>query len=277
MKKTLISLALMAACVSTSNAQVNNAFPWDFPQGIKLEAEPEQWVLSCYTMYPHAIEENKDLKDQTLIFYSTKMTEVGAEKSTVDRDVVMPNALIIPLDKNAKAKKGDILLTWWQGGSGLQRAIVKDASNPAEPIVDFLDLKYDESKPTSSMAIKYGNKQLEPGSFTVLKDNTWEPGAQIAINEDGKWLCGILIHEAEGKVLALGFADQIRAYKKENCRLIPFNEKIKKGDQVYAKWVSRYREGYKVTKVDTKIGRVWVEKDGDEETLSIAEVTKVLQ
>ena len=46
---------------------------------------------------------------------------------------------------------------------------------------------------------------------------------------------------------------------------------------MWAEWVGKYRSGYKVEKVDMKIGRVWVEKDGDVEVKSIAEVTKVLE
>ena len=277
MKKNLISLALMAACVSTSNAQVNNPFPWDFPQDFKITADPGQWVLSCYTFYPLALKENKKVEEENLIFYSTTMTQVGPQKSIVGGDAEIPNALIIPLDKNAKAKKGDILLTWWQGGSGLQRAIVKDDSNPAEPKVDFLDLSYDDKRPEFSFAIKYGDKQLEPGSFTVLEDGKWMSGAQVAVRDGGNWLCTTLINMTEDKVIVLKWGDHVGAYKKADCRLVPFKEKLKKGDAVWAEWVGKYRSGYKVEKVDMKIGRVWVEKDGDVEVKSIAEVTKVLE
>lgn len=259
-----------------SMAQEVNPFPWDFPQDIVIEAEPGQWVLSCYTFYPKALKNNKKVEDANLIFYSTKMTEVGKTQSKVNVDVEMPNALIIPLDKDAKAKKGDIVLTWWQGGSGLQRAIITDDSNPAEPKADFLDLNYDEEKPNLNFAGKFADTPLKPGSFTVLKEGEWKSGAQVAIRQGSRWLCGTLIHEQDGKVLVLGFADKVSAYKKEDCRLIPFMEKIKKGDNVWAEWVGTYRNGYKVKKVDMSIGRIWVEKNGEVEVKSIAKVTKIL-
>lgn len=269
MKKYIISVAIsMFSYMSV--AQEVNPFPWDFPQDIEIEAEPGQWVLSCYTFYPKALKNDKKVEDANLIFYSTKMTEVGETKSKVNIDVEMPNALIIPLDKDAKAKKGDIVLTWWQNGSGLQRAIITDASNPSEPKADFLDLNYE------NFATKFADTPLEPGSFTVLEDGEWKSGAQVAIRKGNRWLCGTLIHEKDGKVLVLGFADKVSAYKKEDCRLIPFMEKIKKGDEVWAEWVGTYRNGYKVKKVDMNIGRIWVEKSGEVEVKSIAEVTKVL-
>jgi len=275
MKKYFICMAMLVASY-LSVAQDVNPFPWDFPQDLEIKAEPGQWVLSCYTFYPNALKDNKKVEEANLIFYSTKMTEVGKTKSKLNGNVEMPNALIIPLDKDAKAKKGNIVLTWWQGGSGLQRAIITDDSNPAEPKADFLDLKYNEEKPSLSFATKFADTQLKPGSFKVLKDGEWMSGAQVAIRNGSKWLCGTLIHEADGKVLILGFADKVSAYKKADCRLIPFMEKIKKGDDVWVEWVGTYRNGYKVKKVDMKIGRVWVEKDGKVEVKSIAEVTKVL-
>ena len=278
MKKCLISMICMVSpLLCSAQDQEVNPFPWDFPQDIVIEAEPGQWVLSCYTFYPKALKNNKKVEDEILIFYSTKMTEVGQTKSKVNVDVEMPNALIIPLDKDAKAKRGDIVLTWWQGGSGLQRAIITDASNPAEPKADFLDLNYDEEKPNLNFAGKFADTPLKPGSFTVLEDGKWMSGAQVAVRQGRRWLCGTLIHERDGRVLVLGFSDKVSAYKKEDCRLIPFMEKIKKGDDVWAEWVGTYRSGYKVKKVDMNIGRVWVEKDGKVEVKSLADVTKVLE
>ena len=111
MKKYLICLA-MSMVSYMSMAQEVNPFPWDFPQEVVINAEPGQWVLSCYTFYPNALKDNKKVDEAILIFYSTKMTEVGKTKSKVNGSVEMPNALIIPLDRDAKVKKGDILLTW---------------------------------------------------------------------------------------------------------------------------------------------------------------------
>ena len=215
------------------------------------------------------------MNDEVLIFYSTKMEQVG-ETTSIIGGTEMPNALIIPLDPNAKAKKGDIVLTWWQEGSGLQRAIVTDASNPAEPKVDYLDMSYG-TKENPGFAQREADQQLKPGSFVVLKDGEWAPGAQVAAFDGREWKKGTLIHEQDGKVLVMGWASHIFVYNKENCKLVPFKEKLKKGDAVYSTFVDSYRSGYTVKNVDEKIGRVWVDRDGSEDVKSIAEVTKVLQ
>lgn len=274
MNTRILALA-MSCAIALGMAAQYNPFPWDFPQNVKIEAEPGQWVLSCYTFYPSAVSEQKDLTDEVLIFYSTKMEQVG-ETSSILSGREIPNALIIPLDPQAKAKKGDIVLTWWQEGSGLERAIVTDASNPAQPKVDYLDMDYG-TKERPGFAQREADQQLKPGSFIVLKDGEWQPGAQIAAFNGSEWESGTLIREQDGKVLVLGWASHIKAYKKENCRLIPFKEKLKKGDAVYATFVDAYRDGYTVKKVDEKIGRVWLDRNGSEEVKSIAEVTKVLK
>ncbi|MBO4871433.1 MAG: hypothetical protein J5565_05570 [Muribaculaceae bacterium] len=292
----LIAVALTAmATVSCGNAENNadgtdstateqttetaavNPWPWDFPQNVKIEAEEGQWVLSPYTFYPGALKDGEDPAEKVLIFYSTKMTSVGDTKSTVNNDVEMPNALIIPLAKDAQAKKGDILLTWWQKGSGMKRAIVKDASNPAEPKVDYLDMEYSDDPEKPGFAQREADQQLKPGTFNILTDGEWQPGAQVACKNDrGEWDAATLLYEQDSKVLVLGFSDKVKAYKKDDVKLIPFKENINVGDKVYAKWVAGYKEGYTVTKVDKNLGRYWVEKDGKTEVKAFGEVTKLL-
>ena len=41
-------------------------------------------------------------------------------------------------------------------------------------------------------------------------------------------------------------------------------------------WVGSFKEGYKVTKIDRKIGRVWVERDGMKKIVNILQVVKSL-
>ena len=298
MKKEVLSLAIVAAAFTfvscSGNAESNvegadsaateqvanandvNPFPWDFPQDVKLDAEPDQMALAPYTFYPIALEKGEDLASATLIYYNNKLQEIGDKTSKMDgKDI--PNALIIPLDKEGKAKKGDILLTWWQSGSGMKRAIVKDDSNPAEPVVDYLDLSYNDDPEKPGLAQLHGDKKLKPGSFNVLTDGEMQPGAQLACKEGDKWKLATLIRVEGDKVLVSGFSAKVAAYNKADVKVVPFKENIKVGDMVWAKFAADYRSGYKVTKIDMNIGRVWVERDGRTEVMSICEVTKVLE
>lgn len=275
----LLALAMVSPIFSQDN---NDAWPWDFPQSVRLKMDAGQVVLSPYTYYPSSVEKGEPLRQAVLIFYDTTVKEVGEEKTILNnygKVVEMPNALIIPLPKKAKAKKGDVVLTWWQSGSGLQRAIVVDDSKPQEPKVCYLDLTWPDNPESPKLEEKRKGESLKPGSFGVLKDNQWQSGAQVAIRKDNEWLKGMLIHEDGDKVLVLGFGSKIEAYDKADVRIIPFKEKIKVGDKVWASWVNTYRPDYVVTEVDNLTGHVYVKREGrgSIESKSITEVTKVLE
>lgn len=248
-------------------------FPWNYPEGIKNgNLEEGQYVLSIHSFYPSKLIESENPANETYIFYSATLSTVGDTKSSVKYfgdDIEMPNSLIIPIPKEQTAKKGDIVLTWWQSGSGLQRAIVTDASNPTMPKVNYLDLSYKDDG--TGFANDHANEQLKPNSFVVLNNGEWQPGAQIITSSNE---AGTLISCTDDKVLVSGFAGKIAVYKRSDCKVIPSNQNLKAGDEVMAIFTSSYNTGYTVKKVDQKIGRVWVEKNGDVKVLSLLEVYK---
>lgn len=248
-------------------------FPWNYPEGIKNgNLEEGQYVLSIHSFYPSKLIESENPANETYIFYSATLSTVGDTKSSVKYfgdDIEMPNSLIIPIPKEQTAKKGDIVLTWWQSGSGLQRAIVTDASNPTMPKVNYLDLSYKDDG--TGFANDHANEQLKPNSFVVLNNGEWQPGAQIITSSNE---AGTLISCTDDKVLVSGFAGKIAVYRRSDCKVIPSNQNLKAGDEVMAIFTSSYNTGYTVKKVDQKIGRVWVEKNGDVKVLSLLEVYK---
>ncbi len=276
----IMALAVVAPAVSQESDY--NPWPWDFPQDVKLKLEAGQTVLSPYTYYPISLEKRAPLREAVLIFYDTTVKEPKDEKSILNnfgKEVEMPNALIIPLPKNAKAKKGDVVLTWWQSGSGMQRAIVVDDKNPQEPKACYLDMNWPDNPDSPKLEEKRMGETLKPGSFAVLKDKQWQSGAQVAIRRDASWLKGILIHTEGDRVLVLGFGSKIEAYDKSDVRIVPFKEKIKVGDKVWASWVNVYKPDYIVTAVDNETGHVYVKREGSSsiESRSITEVTKILE
>lgn len=251
-------------------------FPWDYPEGIKNEGLAEgQAALSIHTFYPAKIKESDDPANETYIFYSTTVKSVGETTSMVNdygSSVEMPNSLIIPLPAEQKAQKGDIILTWWQTGSGMQRAIVTDASNPASPKVDYLDLGYKDDG--TGFANEHANEPIKPNTFTVLKDGEWQPGAQIVVTGDGSYEGATLISCTDDKVLLSGFAGKIKACKRSACKVVPLKQNLKVGDEVMALYISSYKPGYTIKKIDDKIGRVWVENKYGVEIVNILEVYK---
>ena len=156
--------------------------------------------------------------------------------------------------KDAKAKKGDVVLTWWQSGSGMERAIVTDDSDPTQPKVHYLDLSYKGDG--SGFAEKHDNEQL-------------------AVKDDGKYNKGILVNAVGDKVLYLGFAGKLIEANKSDVKLLPVKPAVNVGDNVKSVFVGTFSKDTKVEKIDSKLGRIWVkEGDRDAEPVSIFEVMK---
>ena len=131
MKSVRFVSALFAIMMVGVVCAQDKAWPWDFPQGIKIEAEPGQKILTCQSFYFDKVKSNDDLTKSVLIWYDREMEQVGAEKSDIGRSdkQLVPNALIIPLKKGQKAKKGDVVLTsvdgakvnrMWRTNGGVQ-------------------------------------------------------------------------------------------------------------------------------------------------------------
>lgn len=276
---TMMLATMMASGVMAQ--EKTNAWPWDFPQNVKIDVELGQTVLSCQGHYFSAVKKNEDLTKSTLIWYNTSVDKVGDGTITVSKfgeTREVPNALIVPLKKGEKAEKGDILLTWWQGGSGMERAIVIDDKIPTEPTAVFLDLYWPDDPKDPKVEERAKGRQLEPNSFSVLTEGKWESGAQVAYREDGEWKSGILMQIDGDKLLLSGWASKLVAVDKDVCKLVPFKEKIKKGDKVWCEWLDYYKPNYIVEKIDQKLGHVWIKRpDSDRiECKGIHQITKTL-
>ncbi len=208
----------------------------------------------------------------TFIFYKQTLAEVGDTYSKVDfmsdKGVEIPNYMIVPLKPNQSAKKGDIILTWWQSGSGMKRAIVVDDSNPQEPVVNYIDIKWDNPAKTSD-GVGFGQMKeaIAPNSFHKLSSD-WEPGTTVAIKDGSSYKAATVINVSGDKVLTIGFAGVMTMSNKSDCTPLPVVPDVKKGDEVQAPWVGKF-VNTKVVKVDKEMGRVWCEDPYSDEPMVI--------
>lgn len=237
-------------------------FPWDFP-AVETTAKTGEYVLvPSYNWLVDAVQKDKD--KVTMIWYSQKMSNPGAEKSEIqfmsDKKEV-PNAYVVAIPPGEKAKNGDILLTWWQTGSGLQRAIVTDASNPIEPVVRYLNLAYDNPAKSRDGKTTIGqmDEKIKPDTFTVIK-NEMESGTSVAITDGANLKHGQVIKVAGDKVFVSMFAGRVGVFPKSEVKGVPLKPNVKEGDRVKAVNMGSFADGT-VSKVDAKIGRVWVKFD----------------
>jgi hypothetical protein len=120
-------------------------FPFaDFPKVETTAKAGEYVIVPSYNWIKDAAEKGVD--STMFIWYVQKMAQPDKENSEIqfmqERKKV-PNAYVVAIPPGQKAKNGDILLTWWQTGSGMNRAIVVDDKDPIAPIVRYLDIDYD--------------------------------------------------------------------------------------------------------------------------------------
>ena len=255
-----------------------DSFPWNFPKDFALnDVEEGQTVLSPATFYGSAIQRGDNLTTTLLPVYNFTVEKVGRNTITIasmGEQVVVPQALTVPLPKGETAQNGDVVLTWWQSGEGLQRAIVVDDTKLQKPKVCYLDLDYKSDG--RGFANCHANEELHANSFKVLKNGEWTSGASVAIENNGQWKAAIILNVHANKVLLLDAESRIMVAEKSRCRLIPIEMNYDVGEHVFAKLGYTFEADCRITKVDKRVGRVWVEKNGTTVAVSILDVVRDL-
>ncbi len=248
-----------------------------FP-AVDTSAKAGEYVLvPSYNWLTDAVEKGAD--KVTFIWYVQKMAQPEKEFSEIqfmsERKKV-PNAYIVPIAPGQKAKNGDILLTWWQTGSGMERAIVVDDKDPISPIVRYLDIDYDNPAKSRDNVTTIGkmDEKIVPDSFIVLKKEM-EPGTSVACQDGANKKQYQVIRVGGDKIFVKGFAGKSFVVAKKDCTGVPLVPKVKEGDRVSAPFVGTFKDAT-VSKVDAKIGRVFVKFDGmpDEKAIQFGDVIK---
>lgn len=237
---------------------------FDFPEKGDIAAHPAEFVLA-----PSKQSIDKGA-DSTYIYYAAKLVEKGPKESKIKTlpgdEVSIPNTFIIPLGNQRTAKAGDIVLTWWQSGSGMQRAIVVGGT-PNEPEVMYLDLDYKADAKS---------EKLQPDTFFVLPSSS-TVGNVVACLDGGDRVRYQIAASEGDKYLVLGWAGKMRAVNKSDCTALPHDAGAKPGDIIQVPVFAKYQPAT-VTKVDAKNGRIFAKyKFGgadEEKPFSFGEVTK---
>ena len=253
-------------------------FPFaDFP-AVETTAKAGEVVL--VPSYNWLQEANvKGVDKVAMIWYNQTMETPDKEMSQVkfmSDTRKVPNAYIVAIPPGATAKKGDIVLTWWQTGSGMKRAIVVDDATPAEPVVRYLDIDYDNPAKSRDGKTTIGqmDEKLKPNTFVKI-NAPFDVGTIVAVQDGAEQKSAQVIRVAGDKVFVNGFAGHIAVVDKSRCTPFPITSGAKPGDKVKAVWVNSVKEGT-VTKVEPAIGRVFIkfDVDGKEKAVSFGEVMK---
>jgi len=229
------------------------ALPFEFPS-VVLAAKKGDFVLAPSKNW---IDEAfiEGVENQTFIYYGAFLSAVGQKESKLrtlsGQNATIPNALILAVGRGGSANPGDVVLTAWASGSGLQRAIVVQGGSPTKPKVRYLDI--DLENPSG-----WGQRddELPEDTFRVLTRPD-ELGTTVACKDGERKLRFVLVAEAGDKWLGLGFAGKLRVLDRKECTPVPIVPKLKTGDKVFVPVIGTFVDA-KVKKIDAATGRVWV-------------------
>jgi len=191
-------------------------------------------------------------------FRPREVVKVAEETTTImDRqEFEAPNSLVVPIPREATAANGDIVVGSPQYGSW-EVAIVTDASDPSKPIVHMFKPVY-SGEPEGDKFLS----QYESGKFRVVKSDL-DPGSHALYPDGDEKGYGLVIKSEADAVLLETFGGDLAVFQKDEVTPIPVKPGVKKGDKVQAPF-AKGMDPATVTKVDEKIGRIWVTFDGRE-------------
>ena len=256
-----------------SAPDTTEAVPFPFPGFPKVAttAKAGDYVLApSYNWIKDAAD--KGTETASFIWYVQKMSQPDADNSELqflsERKKV-PNAYIIAIPPRQSAKKGDIILTWWQTGSGMQRAIVVDDTEPIRPIVRYLDIAFDNPAKARDGVTTIGkmDEKLTPDSFVKLK--SWDAGTTVAVQQGANQRHARVIRVAGNQVLVLE-GSKLKVYSKASCQSLPLVPAVSAGERVKAPRYGQNFAAASVVSIDQRNGRVFVKFDGDQESQAIA-------
>ena len=248
-----IRLGLLLLMVPlTTHAQEKTLF------GLKVDktpGDPGDYVLCpSRQFFDNAIKNGAD--KTTFIYYAARLVESDKNQTTVKnlagRTFSLPSEMVLPIPKGQTAKVGDVLLTWWQTGSGMQRAIVVGGKSK-EPVVRYLDIKLDNPSGAGKR-----EDRLKPDSFVVLS-KPWQLGTTLRIKDTKRpntLLHGQIVALDNQRVLIKGWNGKLSTHERAHAIPVPIVPQLAANDAIQISLFGSFKPAT-VVKVDKRIGRVF--------------------
>jgi hypothetical protein len=250
----------------TQSARIDGALPAPSASAPRLRAYPDPFAFparglavapgtSVLAPSPGTLRASTQagLEPITLAYTLASLEKAGDVSSELEwlteQRGSVPNALIIPLTPQGRARRGEVVVTSGVSGSGLERAIVTSDGESATPSVRSLDVPFDR-------AVTAAPRVLASGSYRVVAD-TGDVGTTLACEASDGFEPYVLAASVAGRWLGVGFAGRARVLEPNRCRLLPVAVSPRLGTRVSFPLAGRFVTG-DVVGVDLTVGRIRV-------------------
>lgn len=171
--------------------------------------------------------------------------------------IEIPISLVVPLPDSQMVAKGDIVLTWWQNGTGMQRAVVLSKEPTITPVVYYLDNQYyfyySDNDPT------FWIDTLKANSFLKIEDKIM-PGRSCSVTGEYISTFYTVINFLGNNIMALSWSGDLEIFQSGVCEIVPFNQNFEVGDSVFTPYLGTFSHGT-VKSVFPDIGKMKVTID----------------
>jgi hypothetical protein len=208
-----------------------------------------------------------------LVFYGARLSGAGPERSNVAFAAgavhSIPNALVIAVPAKASAAVGDIVLTDWGRGAGMQRAIVVGAEDPFSPKVRYLDLPF--LHPSGHAELE---DTLPPASFRRV-EKAGDVGSTAVCRQGAKRTRQLVIRPLDDGFVGYSFSRRVSVWHKQQCEWLDVRRQRLPGERVSVPVMGRYSPA-RLVKVDAPSGTAQAEHtargEKREETFALVDI-----
>lgn len=260
--KTLFSFLLVIIFFVSCSDEVQVEDSSEFSENILFQT-PSNTVIDVgkYVLSPSKANYDSLLANgiENVIFVYYPRNFIKSEKDFLylkefGDTIEMPKSITIPLPDSQMVSKGDVVLTWWQNGTGMQRALVLSKEPTYTPTVYYLDNQYyfyySDNDPL------FWIDTLMPSSFLKIEDKLM-PGRSCSIT--GKYVSSFytIINSLGYKLVVMSWSGDLQIVSTKECEIVPMNTTFEVGDSVSVPYLGTYTNGTVKTVYDD-IGKMMV-------------------
>ncbi len=202
---------------------------------IHVQVNKGDWVLAPEKKFLDAYLAGKK---NFFWFHPREVDSVGQQSVFVweiDSLVKVPNAFIISFPSRCDVHRGDFVFTWWQKGSGLQRAYVLKSLADGRIIVRYLDLS--ATKDPNNLV-----DTIAQGSFRVIGDD-FAPGASVHVHEDKGDDLYVIINSEGDSLVCRSSIGNVKFFVRDSVVPNGVRKQLSDNQQVYVPFYGVYIPG----------------------------------